>query len=165
MQQYTLDGHECDGTDNEDNAEFSESEGYTISFRLQRCSAPSCKCESGEPRDLHGPYEIHVHCIDGERKPQYIGVVRDEFKQTTINVIKRDGNVCQRCGDIREGGHFPVHHIRRPEAFDDPQEAHTEDNCVQLCRSCHGKTEAMDPEVQWALFDQPNPIQRSLTTF
>jgi len=43
------------------------------------------------------------------------------------------------CGKERaETGHEPdVHHIEPVRNFDDPQDAHTLDNVVCLCRSCH----------------------------
>lgn len=164
MPQYTLDGHESDGTDSTAAKEMDGS-NYTIAFRLQRCGDSTCSCETGHPKDLHGPYEVHVYSVNGEHKPKYVSTVRDEFKQTTVNVIERDGNICQCCGERPRSGWLPVHHIRRPEAFDDPQEAHVEGNCVQVCTSCHGRVEQLDAETQRALFGNPNPIQQTLTAF
>lgn len=165
MPQYTLSGSESTKASETVADDASKSDEYTIAFRLQRCSDSTCACESGKPRDLHGPYEVHIHRIDGVLRPEYIGKVRDEFKRTNVEVIERDENICQRCGDRAHSGFHPVHHIERPETFDDPQEAHTEDNCVQLCSSCHMKTESLSVETQRAMFERPSPTQRTLSVF
>lgn len=53
--------------------------------------------------------------------------------------LERDDHECQYCGKERaEIGREPdVHHLDPVREFDDPQEAHTIDNVVALCPSCH----------------------------
>jgi hypothetical protein len=53
--------------------------------------------------------------------------------------LERDDHRCQYCGKERtEIGREPdIHHIVPVREFDDPQEAHSIDNVVALCRSCH----------------------------
>ena len=52
---------------------------------------------------------------------------------------ERDDHKCQNCGaDKEELGQEPdVHHVIPVRKFDDSQNAHTIDNVVCLCRSCH----------------------------
>ncbi|WP_049925683.1 HNH endonuclease [Halopiger goleimassiliensis] len=53
--------------------------------------------------------------------------------------LERDGYECLHCGgEPDELGRNPdVHHVRPVRSFDRPEEAHTMDNVVTLCRSCH----------------------------
>ncbi len=61
------------------------------------------------------------------------------WREVKRKALKRDDHSCQHCGISRgEIGHEPdVHHIEPVRTFDDPQLAHTLDNVVCLCRSCH----------------------------
>lgn len=56
---------------------------------------------------------------------------------------ERDDNTCQNCGisksELEDTPH--VHHIKPIREFDDPQEAHSLDNVVTLCPSCHHRVE------------------------
>lgn len=58
-------------------------------------------------------------------------VVRDSAKE-------RDGYECQLCGSSEM---LDVHHIKPVREFEDYMDAHTIDNVVTLCRSCHRKVE------------------------
>ncbi len=62
---------------------------------------------------------------------------------------KRDDYTCQNCGTSKsELGQNPhVHHVKPIRNFEDPQEAHTLDNVVTLCPSCHHKIEHGDLQV------------------
>lgn len=78
----------------------------------------------------------------GEENPNYKqGEYRtSEFYQGKWGKVKkkckeRDDEKCQVCG--KEQGIIDVHHIRPVRKFDDPNDAHTLDNVVCLCRSCH----------------------------
>ncbi|MFC4407091.1 HNH endonuclease [Haloarchaeobius iranensis] len=53
--------------------------------------------------------------------------------------LERDDHECQSCGRTRtDMGREPdVHHIVPVREFDDPQDAHTIENVICLCRSCH----------------------------
>lgn len=61
-------------------------------------------------------------------------------------VRERDNRMCQGCGRHEEeeldelGCRLSVHHIRRPEDVDDPNDP---DNLVSFCRSCHGRWEGL----------------------
>lgn len=58
--------------------------------------------------------------------------------------LERDGYECQHCG-IDKGalGRNPdVHHVRPVRSFERPEDAHTMENVVSLCRSCHRRAEA-----------------------
>lgn len=55
------------------------------------------------------------------------------------NTLQRDDHQCQRCGrTAKEMGREPdVHHIVPIREFDEPNDAHTLDNLVALCRGFH----------------------------
>lgn len=57
--------------------------------------------------------------------------------------LQRDEYTCQQCGATKpELGRNPdVHHIKRVRDFEKPQSAHTLDNVISLCRSCHRNVE------------------------
>lgn len=55
------------------------------------------------------------------------------------NVLKRDDNTCQICGDKHRFNH--VHHMIPKRLFENEEDAHYEDNCITLCISCHGCVE------------------------
>ena len=63
--------------------------------------------------------------------------------QIRRRALERDEYTCQHCGKTKsELGQNPdVHHIERVRSFEDPQDAHTLDNIVSLCRSCHRNAE------------------------
>ncbi|WP_410765311.1 HNH endonuclease [Haloferax sp. DFSO60] len=58
--------------------------------------------------------------------------------------LKRDEYSCQRCGaDRNETGQNPdVHHLMRVRDFEHPSDAHTLDNVISLCRTCHRLVES-----------------------
>lgn len=68
-------------------------------------------------------------------------------------VRDRDGNVCQLCGKAAgQLGQVPdVHHIRPVRNFEVSDDAHVEENLVQLCRTCHPRMEQFDPARQRAI--------------
>lgn len=70
---------------------------------------------------------------DGER------VYNGRWREVRRRALERDDHKCQLCGKTRsEIGHEPdVHHIDPVREFEDPQESHTLDNVVCLCKSCH----------------------------
>jgi 5-methylcytosine-specific restriction endonuclease McrA len=81
--------------------------------------------------NLHG--EDH-HCWKGG-EVEYGGhwwYVRRQARE-------RDDYTCQMCGTTKEelGRHPDVHHIDPIREFENPQDAHTIDNVVSLCPSCH----------------------------
>lgn len=65
----------------------------------------------------------------------------------------RDEYTCQRCGLTKDdlGCNPDVHHILRVRDFDNPQQAHTLDNVVSLCRNCHRNVEAGNVPVPTSL--------------
>lgn len=54
-------------------------------------------------------------------------------------VLERDDHTCQNCGSSAEDleREPDVHHIVPIREFDDPNDAHTPDNLIVLCRGCH----------------------------
>lgn len=57
--------------------------------------------------------------------------------------LEIDNHKCQRCGAHKEelGQEPDVHHITPVRLFDNEEDAHTLDNTVCLCRSCHAFVE------------------------
>ncbi|MFP8955642.1 HNH endonuclease [Natrialbaceae archaeon A-CW3] len=64
--------------------------------------------------------------------------------------LDRDNYQCQACGRTRDDleRNPDVHHITPVRQFDDPAEAHTLENVVSLCRSCHRLAEEGTLEVR-----------------
>lgn len=66
-----------------------------------------------------------------------------DYGQTWWNIrrqaLERDGFECQHCGADRDeiGRNPDVHHVQPVRSFDDPEDAHTMENVITLCRSCH----------------------------
>lgn len=73
---------------------------------------------------------------DGGNDP---GVYTGDWYRVRQRALDRDDHRCQYCGKRREeiGREPDAHHITPVSAFEDPQEAHSLDNVVALCRSCH----------------------------
>jgi 5-methylcytosine-specific restriction endonuclease McrA len=90
----------------------------------------------------------------GENHPRWVdgGVVYygESWSNARQKVRERDGNVCQLCNDDEdEIGQKPaVHHIEPVRSFEDPNEAHTMDNMVQVCQPCHMKLESESVDEQ-----------------
>lgn len=80
----------------------------------------------------------------GEDHPRWKGGAHENYRgdwyETRKKALKRDGNQCVICGEQSE---VHVHHIKPVNDFDDPNEAHTLDNVVCLCRSHHYKWEGL----------------------
>ncbi|MEY7847986.1 HNH endonuclease [Natrarchaeobius sp. A-rgal3] len=67
-----------------------------------------------------------------------------EWWRVRRQALERDGYECQHCGaDADDLGRNPdVHHLEPVRSFDRPADAHTMDNVVTLCRSCHRRAES-----------------------
>ncbi|PSQ56992.1 HNH endonuclease [Halobacteriales archaeon SW_7_71_33] len=72
-------------------------------------------------------------------KTRYLG----GWKRSRMEAVERDDHECQRCGKTEDeiGRNPDVHHITPVREFEDPRQAHSLDNLVTLCRSCHAKVE------------------------
>lgn len=67
---------------------------------------------------------------------------------------ERDDRTCQNCGTTKRelGRHPDVHHVKPICEFENPQDAHTINNVVSLCPTCHHRIEhgsADLPEGPW----------------
>lgn len=63
--------------------------------------------------------------------------------------LERDEFTCQKCGVEQSelGESLHVHHILPVRIFNDPSKAHTLDNLVTLCSSCHTRVEWYDEKI------------------
>lgn len=80
--------------------------------------------------------------VVGENHHQWEGGNRNYGKkwwQIRRAALERDNSECQLCekGTSQIGRKPDVHHLQRVRDFDDPQDAHTLNNVISLCRSCH----------------------------
>jgi 5-methylcytosine-specific restriction endonuclease McrA len=78
----------------------------------------------------------------GEKNPNYKGgeyrsseFYQGDWQRIRRECIERDGGKCRLCEEDK--GIIDVHHIEPVREFDKPNNAHTLDNVVCLCRSCH----------------------------
>ncbi len=72
-----------------------------------------------------------------------------EWWQIRRQALERDGYECQHCSaDADDLGRNPdVHHLEPVRSFDQPADAHTMNNVVTLCRSCHRRADEGEIEV------------------
>ena len=77
---------------------------------------------------------------EGDRPPN---VYNGDWLSVRDGALDRDNHECQICGKTQEdiGNEPDVHHIDPIRTFDDPQDAHTLDNVITLCRKCHRNVE------------------------
>ncbi|MFC7166419.1 HNH endonuclease [Halospeciosus flavus] len=85
--------------------------------------------------------------VVGEDHHQWEGGTLDYGKKwwrVRRRALERDEYTCQHCGETEEqlDRNPDVHHLRRVRDFDDPQDAHTLENVVTLCRPCHRYVES-----------------------
>lgn len=77
----------------------------------------------------------------------------DTWDERRKEALERDGYECRICGkgqSIKEPLH--VHHIVKVKKFDNPDNAHTRDNLITLCKTHHrlvetGRIDCPDPEA------------------
>lgn len=72
--------------------------------------------------------------------------------------LSRDDHRCQDCGRY---DYVHVHHIKRPEEFDDPDAGHHPTNLVTLCKWHHPKWEGLDSRP--VLLDEDITVQAVVT--
>lgn len=88
-------------------------------------------------------YSCHYDYMD-EGASVYYGDMWDEVAD---EMREKADNKCQICGTEGEKK-LPVHHIIRVREFDNPNDAHFEENLVVLCQSHHMKMEFRPFEEQ-----------------
>jgi len=88
----------------------------------------------------------------GENNPNYKDgeYKKSEFYQGNWERVKRnckirDNNTCKVCNSSEKL--IDVHHIKPVRLFDEPNNAHTMDNVICLCRSCHMKIDHGNKEL------------------
>jgi len=120
-------------------------------FHISRCRteyADNVFCD----RDCYADWQASHQT--GENHPNFSGGYRryygDEWYERRDKVRDRDGGVCRVCETPTDenGRELPVHHIIPVRTFDDPNEAHTMANMVQVCDECHPMMEQLPPMEQ-----------------
>jgi len=79
----------------------------------------------------------------GENNPLYKGGPINYGKGWNRQKEKRletDNHECQCCGQTED---LEVHHIRPVRSFDNPEDAHYQENLITLCLDCHTKWEGI----------------------
>ena len=79
----------------------------------------------------------------GENNPHWRGaqhgrnVYGPTWWEARRQVLSRDDNKCQICGEDDSKEALSVHHIRPFRLWDDAEKANDINNLVALCRPCH----------------------------
>lgn len=96
--------------------------------------------------------EYRSEIISGEGNPNWKGGYGEYYgsKWTSARdrIRLRDDNTCQVCGFTTDERFIPVHHIIPVRDFNEPNDAHYEENMAQICRACHPAVERMEPAEQ-----------------
>lgn len=79
-------------------------------------------------------------------KGGHLGSYGPDWNKARRQVRERD-KICQRCG-TNPNRKLDVHHIQPVRTFENRSEAHTLDNLVGLCRSCHHTLEHLPESKQ-----------------
>jgi len=103
----------------------------------------SDECESKWRSDLFSSEDNPVWA--GGYAPYY----GSDWHSKREKVVERDGDECRVCGITADklGKSVDVHHIESVSSFDDPNDAHSLDNMIQLCPTCHTQAEHDKIEV------------------
>jgi len=81
--------------------------------------------------------------IDGNSKQRNYG---KGWRRARLKCLKRDNRICQNCetSETELENSLDVHHKTPVRKFKEPENAHTLDNLVSLCRSCHVSAEVSE---------------------
>lgn len=108
--------------------------------------------EADSDRRKYCSRECSGKVLTGEDNPNWSGGYNDYYGSDWIDmrdkIRKRDENICQSCEFSSSDNPIPVHHIIPVRLFDNPNDAHYEENLVQVCRSCHPTIESLKPSEQ-----------------
>jgi len=90
--------------------------------------------------------------VVGENHHQWEGGALNygqKWWQIRRKALERDNYTCQNCGKTADDleRNPDVHHVERVRSFDRLQQAHTLENVITLCRSCHRNVEAGNIKV------------------
>jgi len=117
---------------------------------LHICPAPGCTTlspEQGRCPEHHTPNRAGNHARTERKRRHRRGT--KHWRQLRAHVLDRDHHQCQRCG-CDDRSILTVHLDPRLEGQHDQA---TPDDCLTLCRSCHGSHDAprahKPPDVQW----------------
>lgn len=97
--------------------------------------------------------EWRSNLFSGENNPVWAGgyapYYGSDWNSKREEVVERDGDECRVCGITADelGKSVDVHHIEPVSSFDDPNKAHSLDNMIQLCPTCHVQAEHDKIEV------------------
>lgn len=95
-------------------------------------------------RSCHSDWMSH-HWVGEEHHAWKGGAAKygRSWNSVRQQALERDGFSCQICGKHQDelDRQPDVHHIQPVREFDDYNQAHTVENLISLCRSCHPKVE------------------------
>jgi hypothetical protein len=139
--------------------EITRSRGKTETYSCENCEREYERYSSLEKdqhfcsKSCHNEW-MSDHLI-GEESPAWKGGYNPNYSHgwtSARDEVRERDSVCQKCGADPERA-LDVHHIQPVRTFDDCSDAHTLDNLVGLCRSCHRTLEPLPEDEQREIID------------
>lgn len=93
-------------------------------------------CRPAADKERHAKHGHGTGRMTPARREHQAFITSSAWRKLRKLVLARDGHQCTRCGSTKS---LTVHHIIPVRT--DPSLALEMDNCVTLCRSCHGRVE------------------------
>ena len=93
-------------------------------------------CRPSADKERHAKYGHGTGRMTPARREHQAFITSSAWRKLRKQVLIRDGHQCTRCGSTKS---LTVHHIIPVRT--DPSLALEMDNCITLCRSCHGRAE------------------------
>lgn len=93
-------------------------------------------CLPAADKERHAKYGDRTGRMTPARRQHQAFITSPEWRRLRKKVIARDGHQCTSCGSTKD---LTAHHLVPVRV--DPSLALDMDNCITLCRPCHGRAE------------------------
>lgn len=97
-----------------------------------RCDA----CRPAADKERHAKHGHGTGRMTPARREHQAFITSPQWRKLRKQILVRDGNACTNCGSQSS---LTVHHLISVRT--DPSSALDPDNCITLCRRCHGRIE------------------------